>query len=120
MMKKTVKMSFMAMAMMVGLGGFTASANAQDFRHDERREPDVKVVVHQPAHVVAGNRGGLFNRLDINNDGAVSKWEFSHRYGNSRMAMRSFYHIDSNHTGKLSQREVAMGRGVLNELRVRG
>lgn len=117
----------MALGVMVGVAGFAGTASADD-RHDDRRGPEKVVLVQketvrvvQPGHMMRQPvRGGLFDRLDINNDGRVSQWEFQQRYGNSRTAMWAFNQADRNDSGKLSQREVAQARGMLRGLPMRG
>ena len=117
-MKTISKASLVALGVMVGVAGFAGTASADDHRgrHDDRRV----VVVHKDVRVIKQPyRGSLFDRLDINNDGRVSKWEFQKRYGNSRSAMRAFYRADMNDSGTLSVREVARASGDLRDLRMR-
>ncbi|RYG59504.1 MAG: hypothetical protein EON60_10225 [Alphaproteobacteria bacterium] len=109
-----------AAAVMIGAMGMSAKAQAYDGRHDNNRGREVhKVVVKQvykqPVKTV--KRGGLFDRLDMNNNGAVSKWEYTSRYGNDRYANRTFARLDVNRDGKLNQREVAAGRDTLLRMR---
>lgn len=125
MMTKSFKrFGFMAAAMVIGASTIAGTASAQDMRHyghDNGRgvgHVEKVVVIKQPIRQPV--RGGLFDRLDINNDGTVGKWEFAQRYGDSRYAMRTFRQIDLNKSGNLSYKEVAMGRGLLQDMRVRG
>ena len=131
--KRFMKSGFVAMALVIGASAVAATASADDNRgrygnghNDGHGGPaqvhvqPVKVVVVQQPSRQQPVRGSLFDRLDINNDRAVTEWEFSSRYGNGRQAMRTFNRMDSNRTGKLSVQEVAQGRGLLSELKIRG
>ncbi len=115
--------AFAALAVMVGAMGMSANANAYDNRHDHGRGREVQKVVvvkevyKQPVRPV--KRDGLFDRLDMNNNGTVSKWEYTQRYGNDRYANRTFKRLDVNNDGKLSQREVAAGREALWRMTMR-
>lgn len=123
-MKTNLKTTaFAALAVMVAFAGTTASANAYDGHRDRGHGRDVKKVVvvkevyKQPVRHV--KRDGLFDRLDMNNNGVVSKWEYTKRYGNDRYANRVFNRLDVNNDGKLSQREVAAGRESLWRMTMR-
>ncbi len=117
-MKITTKI-LAATAVMVGAMGMSANAQAYDGRRDDNngRGHDVKKVVvvkevrREPVRQV--RRDGLFDRLDMNNNGIVSRWEYTNRYGNDRYANRTFNRADVNRDGKLSQREVAAARDTL-------
>lgn len=119
---KTIKtIALMALGVMVGVAGFAAPASADEWhgkRYGDRRGQEKVVVVHQ--RVAQPQRGGLFDRLDINNDGVVSRWEFQKRYGGSRSAQRTFNRADMNESGKLSVREVARAREMIRDLHMRG
>ena len=119
-MKTLQKLGLMAMAVMVGATGFAGAASADDHRgyRDDHREPVKVVVVHKKPMPL--RRDGLFDRMDINNDGQVSRWEFQQRYGSKRAAMRTFNRVDVNESGKLTAREVARGAGMIRELHMRG
>lgn len=121
-MKILTKMSLAAMAMMVGVGGLAATGNADDHRGPDRHVVVIEkqVVKVQPVRQVAVVRGSLFDRLDINNNGRVSRQEFMTRYGNSRSASRAFSQADINRSGNLGPREVANAEGMLMHMRMRG
>lgn len=111
---KTQMKILAAVAVMVGTMGMSAHAQAYDGRHgrdDVRKVVIVKEVRHEPVRQV--RRDGLFDRLDMNNNGIVSKWEYKHRYGNDRYANRTFKRADVNNDGRLNPREVAAAREML-------
>ena len=119
-MKTPLKTSaFAALAVMVAFAGTTASANAYDGHRGHGRDVKkvvvVKEVYKQPVRQVRrdGLNNELFGRLDMNNNGTVSRWEYAQRFGNDRYANRTFNRADVNRDGKLSQREVAAARDTL-------
>lgn len=97
---KTLKTSmFMAAALMVGVVGFAASANA--------------ATVHHTTHA----KGQLFSKLDTNHNGVVSRKEFAAHYGKTRAEKNAFSRIDTNRNGSISRAELAAGKAQVHSLR---